>query len=222
MVMIFLILNISCSSKVVRAEGITEPCTDKLPCMELFDCSKQLLKKGEYRYRFSDSIASRQLLLCTGQLASEGNKEAHKYLIEYFNVKKAFHVNHHDRYQQNPAIFASSLNSPEVVAFSKLRGTEAFELALAYIERCVCRPFIKNSDETYPSEETYTIIDYIIDPMIKTIDGKNRLYLYFNLKPELISTPIKGVSGKIEHEYKYNALKKAYNEGKIILKKYGE
>lgn len=217
-------LILSCSAtNVNNVNRIGEKCSETMPCLELFQCSKQLLRKGRYQYKFSDSIASRQLLICTSQLASEGNKDAHKYLIDYFKAKKAFHDSHYDRYQQNPSIFASSEKSPEVLAFSKLRGKEAFELALSYIETCVCRPFIKNSDEVYPSEETFTIIDNIIAPMISSIGDQKWLDNYFTqnsinrFQDSFFKSPLKE-----QHALQYNALLKAYKEGKIVLKKYGE
>jgi hypothetical protein len=217
-------LILSCSgAKLNNLNKISEGCHEKMSCLELFQCSKHLLKKVKYDYRFSDSIASRQLLFCTGQLASEGNKEAHKYLINYFKVKNLNHQQNPDKYQQNPAIFASSIKSPEVIAFSKLRGKEAFELALEYVETCVCKPFIKHSDETFPIEETFTIIDHIISPMISSIGDQKSLEKYFTqmsinrFQESFFKSPLKE-----QHALQYNALLKAYKEGKIVFKKYGE
>jgi hypothetical protein len=161
--------------------------------------------------------------LCTSQLASEGNEEAHKYLITYFTVKKINQQKNPDRYLQNPAIFATTEKNPEVIAFSKLRGKEAFELALAYIETCVCRPFIKHSDGTYPSEETFTIIDFVISPMIRTIGGHKWLDSYFRaLSIDRFQNSFLKFSPEEQHALHFNALVKAYKEGKVVLKEYGE
>lgn len=213
----------SCSSvKPNHYKRISVVCNENMSCFDFFQCSKELLKKGKYQYRYSDSIASRQLLLCASQLASEGNKDAHKYLITYFTVRKLNQQNNPDRYLQNPANFASSEKNPEVLAFSKLRGKDAFELALEYIKTCVCRPF-QGLDVAFPSEETFTIIDHIISPMISSIDGQKWLDKYFaqmsinRFQESFFKSPLKE-----QHALQYNALLKAYKEGKIVLKKYGE
>jgi hypothetical protein len=221
---ISLIFNYSCSIiKSKKTVRINLECNEKMACTDLFNCSKILLKKGKYQHSFSDSVSSRQLLLCASQMASDGNNEAHKYLIEFFKVMKLNYKTNTDRYKNNPAIFAETKVSPMVIAFSKLRGTDAFELALEYINKCVCRPFVPNSDETYPSEETSTIIDFVISPMIKSIDDQKWLSSYFSkMSIDRFQDSFSKFSPEERHALQYNALIKAYKDGKIVLKKYGE
>jgi hypothetical protein len=215
-IVIFALFFNSCSSsKVVKNNN----CDSTSSCIEKFDCYKNKLNSPYSHFNpNSTTKIYDNLLICTAQLAHNGKKEAQKSLFKFYKIQKIMY----EKYNSNLCEIAEVTSAPIVTSFSKLRGKEAFELALEYAKNTTCR-----EPNDYINEGNYglNVIIYIINPMIKSVKKgyqQEMLYSNFDFDENVNTKPWDVKYCERIHREAYDKLIKAYKEGKIVLKKYGE
>ncbi len=211
---LFAIILISCRTTNKKYNNLN--CDNYKSCNAVYSCYKSYFEIENAVY-INDSININDLLLCTIKLAQSGNKDAHKTLLDYYKKSKQYYI----KANVLPSNICKYyyLSAPKV--FSKLRGKEAFELALEFAEKTDC---IDTDDVVGGGNLGLNVIEYIIDPMIKSVGGEMNMRGYLNVD-NYKNRSIKPTSSdpcQRAHEFTYGELVKAYKEGKILLKKYGE
>ena len=207
--------NIIESKKVIM-------CNENSSCLEILECCDGIQLKGveNGKDKFSSECSKKHFLSCAVLQAQKGNIEMHGKLIDFYQMTYENWLND----ERNPALIFSESYSYTTQVFGAMRGEDAFSLALKFAAK----------NEQYHDghgkciDVGLVVIENILFPMIKSVGKFPSLsaYLFSDNKSnatymeyfEDFSTPCS------ESDYNFFILEltKAWNEGIIDLKGYGE
>lgn len=214
---LILVVQSACNRNAIEVNSLVcSKCSDKTYCKTLIKCGAQYFN-GFYERRINDSLSLDKILSCTIEEAKKGNRKAHKLLYDYFQKR----YNYYLEANYPASAIADFYYTREVEIFSEMRGVDIFELALEFAKDTKC---IDHGDMAGGGNLGISVIEYIINPMIKSVGGKGSMGMYLYVD-NYKNSSIRGTSTDPcirSHEVNYGELIKAYKEGKIVLKKYGE
>ncbi|MBK9736296.1 MAG: hypothetical protein IPO92_15575 [Saprospiraceae bacterium] len=207
----------------------SNPCQPNGSCEDKLVCHKSFFQDGWYIPKTADTIyytynkdgtiseitTIRDILWrCAESEVSKGSLKAHHIVLPYYK-------NEAERLKSKneiPSMLAYEFYDIKVRIFGALRGKDAFELALMYASETKEIPW---SDYNHGGNTGLNVITYIINPMIKSVGGYDNLseYLRIDKKKNRSCKWIVSRPNEIgDYEFYYCEIKKAYAEGKIILK----
>ena len=206
----YLLLLSSCSIKIKVSSQISS-------CYKTYNEFSQFYEEP-IGFKSKEEISLDSLLECTITLAHQGEPSAQDDILAYFNNLKLVYKNS----GLELSYVAYDPYSKQVEIFGKMRGKEAFELALDYASESVN---LSTTDDLLGGHLGFITIRKIVLPMIKSVDDKTSFYDYLNKN---IVNSKKGLIENSEDIYQvlYEnylfELTHAWNCGLIKLKEYGE
>ncbi len=211
-IILFYILSFSFSFATSQPKSTLEDCSKQEECIAILNCYKDKIDINT----FTKQVYFQKVYQCMLNKA-ETSKIGQDLFIAFLNTE----YNELIRQNGNPSEIAEIWYNPLPMAFSKLRGKEAFEISLKFASQTKCTD---TGDVVGGGNLGLNVIEYIVNPMIKSVGGYPDLSGYLSLDNHK-NRSIKPTSSdpcERAHEVGYGELIKAYKEGKIVLKKYGE
>ena len=180
-------------------------------CDSIFYCYQNYFYSNPIAYdTFSKKVDLSTLMSCAKNLMKAGDIKGKNALINYYS----------NLFKQDGADVMNYYNF--IQTFKGMIDQEVFDLAMLYASKTKCH----SSDVIWEGDGNIgiNVIEYIINPMIKSVGGEfdMSMYLYVDNYKNRSVKPTSSDPCIASHEVNYGELIKAYKEGKIVLKKYGD
>lgn len=212
--------NESNAYRISKRKLSSDHCNNMNNCEEIFNCYKNYLDTlylgntqnniPYYGGTIDDKISYEQLLECALKLSQNKSLEAHHALVQH-------HKNKYDYY------ILIGLTPTKNDILSELRGKDAFELALQYFKHSMCNS--SACEDVICTQTGIELYEDVLLKMIKRIANKATEKYYIVTYTNYYATHNNAENDYCNENFYKHLVKtifEEYENGKIILKEYGE